>query len=259
MNIFISWSGERSKAVAIFLADWLRCTIQATRPWVSSRNLERGSLWFNVIYEKLSECSVGVVCLTPENQSKPWILFESGALAKGIISNKLFTFLIDLQPNDVIEPLNQFNHTMPTGGGIMALLETINSGLMDPLPASTLQSVFDTYWPRFEDGYKKILDSNPVEDRAPLPDRDDLVRELLGSIRTLGLRLNSIENEIINNNSVNKLIIRNEPLRDYANNQIRSLKPSENVFKDLIERGASTREAEIILKDVIKRYHEENL
>lgn len=32
MKVFLSWPGERSKAVANLLSDWLSCVIQASRP-----------------------------------------------------------------------------------------------------------------------------------------------------------------------------------------------------------------------------------
>ncbi len=49
MNVFISWSGPRSRAVAELLRDWIKCVLQATRPWISTRDLDRGSMWFNDI------------------------------------------------------------------------------------------------------------------------------------------------------------------------------------------------------------------
>jgi hypothetical protein len=49
MNIFISWSGERSKRVAELLRTWTQCVIQAIEPFVSSEDLDRGTLWFTEI------------------------------------------------------------------------------------------------------------------------------------------------------------------------------------------------------------------
>lgn len=88
MKVFLSWSGERSKAVAELLNDWLCCVIQAARPWVSTRDLDRGSLWFGEINEQLKDTSIGIICLTQENRVRPWILFEAGALAKGLSTSQ---------------------------------------------------------------------------------------------------------------------------------------------------------------------------
>ena len=89
MRVFLSWSGERSRRVAELLDDWLQCVIQAADPWMSSKDIDRGALWFSEITDQLANTAIGVVCLTKENKNKPWILFESGALAKGISSNRV--------------------------------------------------------------------------------------------------------------------------------------------------------------------------
>jgi len=89
MKVFISWSGDRSKKVAELLDDWIQCVIQAVNPWMSSKDIDRGALWFTEITDQLANTSIGIVCLTKENRNKPWILFESGALAKGLTEEKL--------------------------------------------------------------------------------------------------------------------------------------------------------------------------
>lgn len=82
MKVFLSWSGERSKQVANLLSSWLCCVIQATRPWISSKDIDRGSLWFSEINDQLKDTSVGIICLTKENKDRPWILFEAGLWLK---------------------------------------------------------------------------------------------------------------------------------------------------------------------------------
>jgi hypothetical protein len=77
MEVFISWSGERSKAVAEALHDWLPNVIQTVRPWVSLADIEKGTRWNTDIASQLAECRVGLICLTPENVSAPWLLFGS--------------------------------------------------------------------------------------------------------------------------------------------------------------------------------------
>ncbi|CAC9976768.1 hypothetical protein [Flavobacterium panici] len=54
MKVFISWSGERSKKVAELLDDWLQCVIQAVNPWMSSKDIDRGALWFTEINDQLA-------------------------------------------------------------------------------------------------------------------------------------------------------------------------------------------------------------
>lgn len=47
MKIFVSWSGKRSKAVAELMSDWLKCVIQASQPWISTRDIDRHKLTTN--------------------------------------------------------------------------------------------------------------------------------------------------------------------------------------------------------------------
>jgi len=96
MNVFISWSGSRSRAVAEILRDWIQKVLQGTRPWLSTRDIEGGALWISEINEQLKESSIGIICISMDNRSNPWILFEAGALAKGLPSNRVCTFLVDL-------------------------------------------------------------------------------------------------------------------------------------------------------------------
>jgi len=111
MKVFISWSGLRSKATAELLSDWIKCVLQATRPWISTRDIDRGALWFSEISDQLKDTTVGIVCLTQENKNRPWILFEAGPLAKGLSSNRVCTFLVDLKTADLEDPpLSSITH-----------------------------------------------------------------------------------------------------------------------------------------------------
>lgn len=43
MKVFISWSGETSKKVALALKAWLPNVIQALDPWMSDKDIEKGA------------------------------------------------------------------------------------------------------------------------------------------------------------------------------------------------------------------------
>ncbi|EKF9201278.1 toll/interleukin-1 receptor domain-containing protein [Vibrio tarriae] len=196
MNVFLSWSGERSKAVAELLDTWLQCVIQAVDPWMSSKDIDRGSLWFSEINDQLQNTTIGIICLTQENKTKPWILFEAGALAKGLSNSRVCTFLVDLEPTDVGTPLSQFNHTFPTQEGMWELVRTLNNSLKDKaLKEKTLELVFETYWPKFEEDFKKLLGETPQAGEVEKRAEDDILLEILHSTRAMDRRIRSIENE----------------------------------------------------------------
>ena len=194
MQVFISWSGNRSRAVAELLDEWIQCVLQAVRPWMSSKDIDRGSLWFSEITDQLKDTKIGVVCLTKDNLNKPWILFEAGALAKGLSSSRVCTFLIDLETTDVGNPLAQFNHTLPDKDGLYELVRTLNSSLGEnSLREKVLEQVFDTYWPQFETGFSKALEDNPVGEHATPRSEENILTEVLRTVRMLDRRVRSIE------------------------------------------------------------------
>lgn len=195
MKVFISWSKNLSKECAEILRDWIKCTLQASEPWVSSKDIDKGSLWFNEISDQLKDTKVGIVCLTKENKSNPWILFESGALAKGLSANRVCTFLIDLTPADLANPMAQFNHTMPNQEDMKSLLSTINKELGDnALEERILDQVFETYWPLFDKKFKAVVKNAPTSDELePTRSSDDILTEILYTTRTLDKRIRFLE------------------------------------------------------------------
>ena len=82
MKVFISWSGELSRRVAEILRGWLPNVNQKLDTFVSSQDIEMGSRWEEGIAGQLAGTHCGILCLTPQNREKPWVLFEAGALSK---------------------------------------------------------------------------------------------------------------------------------------------------------------------------------
>ncbi|WP_332403576.1 toll-Interleukin receptor [Vibrio metschnikovii] len=196
MKVFLSWSGQRSKEVANLLSDWLCCVIQASRPWISTRDLDRGSLWFGEINDQLKDTSVGIICLTQENKARPWILFEAGALAKGLSTSRVCTLLVDLEPKDIEDPLAQFNHTFPTRESVLGLVKTLNSTLAsNGLDNRILEQVFDTYWPQFEDRFNNILNTTDAQPPSKPRPKEDVLGEILENTRMLNSRIRRLEHE----------------------------------------------------------------
>lgn len=195
MKVFMSWSGQRSKLTAELLHDWIKCVIQAAQPWISSKGIERGALWFSEINNELKDTTVGIICLTQENKNAPWILFESGALAKGLSTNRVCTFLVDLQPAELQPPLAQFNHTFFTKESLWSLVTTLNNGLeSNRLELPTLERVFDTYWPQFDADFRAILAENPPITVVAPRDEKDILAEILETTRSMSHRINALEN-----------------------------------------------------------------
>lgn len=196
MRIFISWSGERSRLVGELIDEWIRCVLQAVDPWISSNDIDRGSLWFTEINDQLRDVSIGIICLTKENKEKPWILFEAGALLKGLSTNRICTLLVDLEPKDIEDPLAQLNHTKPNKEGMRKLVKSLNVALGEQkLNDRVMNDVFEMYYPKFEESFEAILKDTPETTPVKVRDKEDVMDEMLNVLRGLDKRVRGLEND----------------------------------------------------------------
>ena len=158
MKVFISWSKEFSKDVAIAIRDWLPKTLQSVEPYVSSEDIEKGSRWHMDISKRLDETAFGIICLTKENASSPWINFEAGALGKSVDSSRVCPLLIDMLPSDVQGPISSFQTTnVSDKEDFFKLLSSINSSSPNPVKEDVLNDVFDVWWPKLTDRISEIV------------------------------------------------------------------------------------------------------
>lgn len=182
MEVFISWSGERSEAVATALHGWMPQVIQRMKPWLSPADIEKGARWHSEIAVHLNDSRVGICCLTPENLDAPWLIFEAGAMSKQLDKPFVCTFLFDLKPTDVREPLAQFQATRAEKADTLKLMLTLDRALGEnPLGEARLTTAFEQWWPRLETALGKI----PAVQEKPAPPRPaaEMLEELLALVR----------------------------------------------------------------------------
>ena len=144
-NVFLSWSGERSRLVADFLRTWLSSVVQAAKPWMSESEIDKGTRWSSELTKMLDAIRIGIVCLTPENLTQPWLIFEAGALSKFIDERaRLCTYLIgDLRSSEVLAPLGMFQDTKAIKEDTRRMVRTINRVVSDdPISDESLEAVF---------------------------------------------------------------------------------------------------------------------
>jgi hypothetical protein len=183
-NVFISWSGERSRIVAIALRDWLPRVVQAAKPWMSDSDIEKGSRGLSELTKALFSARVGISCVTPENANAAWLLFEAGALSKQIDdSAKLCTYLLDgLEPQDITAPLGMFQATTATMNDTRKLVRTINNAVADdPIRQEDLDAIFEAMWPSLEVQIKNLPRSDGTKAVKRKP--EDMLAEILEIVR----------------------------------------------------------------------------
>lgn len=149
MKVFLSWSGEQSKAIAEILRSWLPSVLQAVKPYFSPDDVAKGSRWSSEIAKELDASSVGLLIVTPKNQTAPWLLFEAGALAKNLDKSKVCPLLFGgLEPTEVKGPLVQFQAANFSRDEVKRVVMMINSELGEAaLQTNVFDKVFDMWWP----------------------------------------------------------------------------------------------------------------
>ena len=151
MKVFISWSGDRSKAIAEELRDWLPTIVQSIEPFISTQDVPVGGRGLNVLASELQDCSFGILCLTQENKQGQWIHFEAGALSKVIEASRVVPLLLDLKISDLTGPLIQFQAiAIEDRDGVFALIKALAEQSLPPIPEGRLQRLFDMFWPELE-------------------------------------------------------------------------------------------------------------
>lgn len=182
MKIFLSWSGQRSQAVAAALRDWIPNVIQSAEPWMSAQDIDKGVRWGSEIASRLNECSVGIICLTSDNLKAPWILFEAGALSRSINDdNRVCPYLLDIQKSDVEFPLAQFQSTLAQKDETRQLMHTINKAQEKALSDLVLARQFDKWWLDLEGQLQSIPPRANAAQAAKRSEREilDEILELL--------------------------------------------------------------------------------
>lgn len=189
MKVFISWSGEKSKAVATKLHEWIPDIINYVEPWLSLEDIDAGARWNKEIAEELSETKFGILCLTKSNSEAPWLLFEAGALAKTIDDNTFVCpFLIDMEPSDIPKgPLTQFQWKRANEDGSIELIKTINKALGDDkLSNARLERTFKKFWTDLNDVLEDLPDeANIGEEKRP---QEEMIEEILDAVRSMSRR-----------------------------------------------------------------------
>lgn len=197
VNIFISWSGELSQKYAELLSKWLPRVIQAIDPFFSSDDIDKGSFWFGEITNKLNESAIGLICLTEENKNKPWILFEAGALNKGLSTNRVCPILINLEPKDVEEPISKFQLTKMLKNDMYKLLKTINNILGDDkLSESILEDAFSDTWDKFYQKYTDLLNTTSKKEIHPKKTNNELIETMLDVVRAIDRKTDSMSDRL---------------------------------------------------------------
>jgi TIR domain len=180
MKVFLSWSGEKSRAVAEALRQWLPYINSEIQPWMSGTDIDPGARWSGEVAKELEATNFGIIFVTRDNQMASWLNFEAGAIAKQLDSSRVVPFAIDLKPSDVKQPLGQFQGKEMTKDGILAVLKLLNELCSHRVP--DVAKALDQWWPDLE---PKLEAASTSTETVPVRDQQDLLEEILTIVRGL--------------------------------------------------------------------------
>lgn len=167
MKVFISWSGEKSRQVALALKEWLPTVVRPLCPYVSSEDIGKGSRWSKELESELVSSEFGILCLTRDNMDAPWLMFEAGALSKVGVA-RITPFLFDMQPPEVTGPMQLFQATVFDRRDIWALAVELNRNCgAEALDEKSLKQTFDRWYPNLERRLKALreMDTGTADGR----------------------------------------------------------------------------------------------
>lgn len=186
LKIFISWSGELSRNVAVLLRAWIPRFVQDTEPWMSDKDIEAGTFWHQSVTENLGRSTVGIIVVTPENREATWLNYEAGALAQRVIpmGGVVVPLLFNMSISDLVGPMKELQVKLFERDRFREVLDAINERVTSKVPEKTLDEEFDDKWPRVEKHVVQAIGatgSKPPQRRS----NDDMVEEILETVREI--------------------------------------------------------------------------
>ena len=118
---------------------------------MSSKDIDKGKLWFGELQNFLGEATSCIICVTSENVRSPWIYYETGAIAAKKQEVLVCPYLIGIGTSMIADgPLAQSQCTEAMKEDTLALIRSLNKALANPHDEGLLVGNFESKWPEFE-------------------------------------------------------------------------------------------------------------
>lgn len=185
MTVFISWSGDRSKAVAHVFKKHLEYVIQGLPTFMSDKDIASGTQWFQEINDNLRDATFGIVCVTPENLDRPWLSFEAGALGNQAERSRVVPVVFDMSKDNLPSPLNGFNAVDLDEDGFLRLVQSIHEARKVATKWAIVEASAHRLWPDIQADLEAIPASADHAAPAPGFDMEGAIKEMRGLLRDL--------------------------------------------------------------------------
>lgn len=206
-HVFISWSGTIGNRVAVALSDWLPEVIQELTVFVSQR-IPKGELWLPSIAGNLDAAAFGIVCVTRDSKTSPWLHYEAGALGQKVENRqdpKVATFLHKVDVGVLDAPLSLVQATTASQKeDVLQLVKAINEVCVNPLADARLLQSFERNYQYLETTLEEIPETDRglkpgelegTEPEGVVPDTTHLLQEII--VRLDRLQMSEAKHEHI--------------------------------------------------------------
>lgn len=188
LKVFISWAGERSKAIPTGFHDFLPDVVNAVQPFMSGLNSDKGTRWGELLSSTLQESSCAIVCLTPESVQSVWVAFETAAISRAAggvdgARARIWTYLSGIEIKDLqLTPFAEYQATNTTEEETFRLIESFNRLSPDTVPTASFKRRFDAvFWPNFSKVLQRVREIPGTAPTAvnPSENEGELLSEIL--------------------------------------------------------------------------------
>lgn len=187
VKVFISWSGDLAKDVAVALREWLPLFFDRVVPWASDTDIAAGQRGMTQIEAELTGTRLGIVVVTADNQAAPWLNFEAGALSRvvGEQEHRVVPLLVDLTgPAQLTGPLSQFQAKTADREGVRDVVRSVAT--VAGVDATVVDGRFEAFWPQLEAAITaaKSRAEEPATKQTKRP-QGEVLDEILLHVRAL--------------------------------------------------------------------------
>lgn len=187
-SLFISWSGNRAQRVATIIKQLVEGVLPNPHVFLSSRDIPGGRPWFSEISRAIENSNAGLVILTKENVGQPWILFESGAIAKHVDQAHLIPIMCDISPGDLAgSPLAQFQALNLSQDDVARLCEVLAAALELDMP--DIPRRVNVWWKALEEDLATAMQMHAGD---PIVPHEPSISDLATQLEQVKVALNAL-------------------------------------------------------------------
>lgn len=188
-KIFVSWSKEHSKQIALVLKEYLPQIVDGIDVFMSDKDIDPGERSMKTIESELAGTSYGLLIVTADNQNEAWLNFEAGALSKQVGKDdedvpRVVPVLVNI-PNaaQLVGPIGQFQAVKLTEEDLRKTVMSIAS--LAEVDVEITGKKFNRTWPEIQQGLTNTGASDQGTDTLPIRTTDEKLDEALEILRSV--------------------------------------------------------------------------